>query len=227
MRPILLSLCLLVVTGCTPSFDVAVTGWSDGSDASAKPYCIVPASRGTAPSDLEYLEFAACVKRGLADRGYKEASRESAELIVTLSYGSGGPYTSTYYYADPPGEAPAGAIAVASTESHPMGGGGRAFHGRMATGIGTGTGFYNDYGVVTVYDKWLQVAAYDKAGGGQLGPQRWRVDAVSSGPTADLRQVVPYLVAGSYQYFGQDTTKQLVLTVSKKDERYKVVMVGQ
>jgi hypothetical protein len=199
-----LSLFLLaLVAGCTPYQHVVINSWSDGTDVSGKPYCLVP-GQDVVPGDLEFAKFAAYARRALDHRGYTETTPDKAQVTITLSYGVGGrsepySYTEPYYdsglpratFYDPQ------RYTVMGTEGYP--------------------------GILDSYIRFVKMAAYDRGVGGSPGPQRWRMDITSPGTGTDLRRVVPYMMAGACDYIGKDTSKRVRLTVYQKDPAYKLV----
>jgi hypothetical protein len=203
MRLTPLLVLLAILAGCTPYKHVVVNAWSDGTDVSKKPYCLVP-SQDIVPGDLEFSQFAAYARRVLDHHGYTETTPDKAELTITLSYGVGG-RSEPYFYAEPYYE---------SGTPRP-----RYVNPQQYSVMGT----EGSPGVLDNYIRFVKMAAYDKGVGASPGPQRWRMDVISPGTGTDLRLVVPYMMAGACDYIGQDTGRKVNLTIYQKDPRYKLV----
>lgn len=207
MRMACLLLLLAAIAGCTPCKHVAINAWSDGTDISRKPYCLVP-GQDVVPGDIEYSRYAAYAMTVLERSGYSEAPFDKAEVVVTLSYGVGGrvrPYSYTEpYYAD---------VNPRYMVSDPQ----------RYTVMGS-EGYP---GILDNYIRYIKLAAYEKRQQGATGHQHWRLDVTSPGSGTDLRVVMPYMMAGACNYVGKDTGKVVRLTIWKTDPRYKLVARSQ
>jgi len=73
----------------------------------------------------------------------------------------------------------------------------------------------------TYYDQWLVIKVF--AGEHDTIPRTekviWIGEAMIDLDTADLRQVVNYLLVAGFEYFGKDTGKQMVLKIPPDDPR--------
>ena len=65
----------------------------------------------------------------------------------------------------------------------------------------------------------IKVFAPDPGGAAQIEQVVWIGEAMSGTSVADLRHVVNYLLVASFQYFGQDTGKKLILKIPRDDPR--------
>jgi hypothetical protein len=238
-------LCLLCLCGCR-AYDVEVNAWTDGSNISSQPYCIVAAAADMVPSDLQFAQYAAWVKLGLAERGYTETSLEKAQTLIAMAYGMNGPYAASYvsamgatptvtgaagYSSANAGGATSVSASVAGDADDPPAGGATSagvsvahvnrMHGEPVFVGGYYGSYYNGY-TSSVFVRFLHLAAYDNVGG-HRGAQRWRVDITSSGTENDLRSIMPFLVAAAYNYIGTDTEHQLDMTITAKDPRYLLI----
>ena len=73
----------------------------------------------------------------------------------------------------------------------------------------------------TYYDQWLVIKVF--AGESDTTPRSekviWIGEAMIDSDTADLRQVVNYLLVAGFEYFGKDTGRQIVLKIPPDDPR--------
>ena len=54
----------------------------------------------------------------------------------------------------------------------------------------------------------------------------WRSDATSRGDSSDLRRVVDYLLVAAFGFFGEDTGKQVPVSLATSDERVRSLREG-
>jgi len=73
----------------------------------------------------------------------------------------------------------------------------------------------------TYYDQWLVMKVFPCKT--ETSPQNkqivWIGEAIIGTDAADLRRIVNYLLVGLFEYFGKDTSRQMVVRVSYEDPR--------
>lgn len=75
--------------------------------------------------------------------------------------------------------------------------------------------YYTRYIGLTLYERkrWLEAGEKDLA-----ETIAWRATTTSSGSSSDLRQVIDYLLVATFDYFGEDTGKQVHRSLKKDNE---------
>ena len=73
----------------------------------------------------------------------------------------------------------------------------------------------------TYHDQWLTIRLSDtgRENPAAKGKVVWVGEAVTTQYSGDLRQAVDYLLPPIFEYFGQDTKKQIPLTIDQSDPR--------
>lgn len=67
---------------------------------------------------------------------------------------------------------------------------------------------------LTVFDKYLRLSAFNRQ-----GEPLWRVSVKTGGPGDDFREFLPVLAAAAAPYIGQDSGRQVSLTLRADDPR--------
>jgi len=228
---ILALLVAIVLTGCVSNrvARVAVNGFSDTKYAGGHFYWLLSGKDDVAVDDLEFREYAAYLRRGLAQAGYSEsATPDQADLAIFFSYGIGDAKEQSYSYSMP---------IYGQT-----GGGTYNFSGTT----------YSDYGTATTYGTATQTPQYGVAGSEQFSGSTltylrylrvdvfvmktlqnekkkipvWRTDVMSRGRTDDLRIVFPVLVAAATPHFGKNTKRQVIIDISDGDKQVQQIKTG-
>lgn len=177
-----------------------------------KRYRIFPGSKNVDPSDLQYLEFAKYVGKILDQRGLVNASSfDDAEVAIFLSYGIGNPQTHQYSYSLPVW----GQTGVSSSNTV----GTISAYGNSGIYSGTTTytptygitGYTNQVRSYSSFTRFLLMDAYDLNVYKQTGKmaQVWKANVTSTGPSGDLRLVLPYMAVAVKNYIGRNTTRQV------------------
>jgi hypothetical protein len=222
---ILVLLVAVVLSGCV-SYRVAVNGFSDPKYAGGHSYWLLSGKDNVSVNDLEFREYAAYLRRGLAQAGYSEsATPDQADLAIFVSYGIGDAKEQSYSYSMP---------IYGQT-----GGGTYNFSGTT----------YSDYGTATTYGTATQTPQYGVVGAEQFSGSAltylrhlsvdvfdmkalqnekrkipvWRTDVMSRGRNDDLRSVFPILVAAATPHFGTNTKKQVIVVISAGDKRVQQI----
>lgn len=96
--------------------------------------------------------------------------------------------------------------------------------------IGFYDGYWGDYDfgyygyvpyIDTYYDQWLVMKVFAPKPGttNRTGQVIWIGEAMIGTDVADLRQVVNYLLVACFEYFGEDTGRQMALKIQPDDPR--------
>jgi hypothetical protein len=93
-------------------------------------------------------------------------------------------------------------------------------------GFGGYRRYYYGYGTYvpyaeTYHDQWLTIRLSDtgRQNPAVKGKVVWVGEAMTTRYSADLRQTISYLLLGIFERFGQDTKKQIALTIDQSDPR--------
>lgn len=217
----------VVLSGCVSHrYRIAVNGFSDPKYAGGHSYWLLSGKDGVSMNDLEFREYAAYLRRCLAQAGYSEsATLDQADLAIFVSYGIGDAKEQAYSYSMP---------VYGQT-----GGGTYNFSGTT----------YSDYGAATTYGTATQTPQYGVVGSEQFSGTTltylrylfvdvfdmkalrnekkkipvWRTDVMSRGRNDDLRGVFPVLVAAATPHFGKNTKKQVVVDISEGDKQVQQI----
>lgn len=177
---------------------------------------------------LEFREYAAYLRRGLAQAGYSEsATLDQADLAIFVSYGIGDAKEQAYSYSMPVyGQTGGGTYNFSGTTYSDYGG--------TATTYGTATqtpqygvvGSEQFSGTTLTYLRYLSVDVFDMKA---LRNEKnkipvWRMDVMSRGRSDDLRSAFPVLVAAATPHFGKNTKKQIVVDISGGDKQVQQII---
>lgn len=197
---VFLGVCLC---GCARTYRVNVQSFTSAPEPVKRKYVLAPADENVNPSDLEYQEYARQVEYILGQNGYIETGPDQANLAIFLGYGISGPQSNIEIYSRPAW----GHIGY----HHP--------HSYYRSGFGFG--YQTEIREYTTYTKHLTLTAWDyetyKKNKGER--QYWKVTAVSTGSSANLRQTFSALALAAGQYLGQNTgPDDVTIMVSEEDE---------
>lgn len=199
IAPAALFICL---SGCT-SYTVHVNGFSEVEKPLWEGAAIYVAKNEDSDNQIFDTEVKRKIEQMLRKKGYVPSAREDvADFKLAFELG-----------VDARKITGAGARYVpakAGIGSHP-----RYYYG----------GYYGTYApyVDTVYDVWLMMRIYDT---GRTEAARkdllvWVGEAVSPKYSVNIREAVDYLLVGTFEYFGENTKKRMVLELDENDERIK------
>ena len=80
--------------------------------------------------------------------------------------------------------------------------------------------YFTRHLALTVYER----QRWEEAGERDLAEVTvWRARAISRGPSADLRRIIDYLLVAAFEYFGEDTGRQVRETLRDGDQRAKTL----
>lgn len=197
---------LLCLPACAPLYQVKVDALSVKEPAARTTYVLSPLNPGVDPSDLQFREFAGYVATALSGKGLErieDAGR--ADLLVLLDYGVGDPDEQIYSYGVSPFWIPPGAY---------LSGGGDP------PAVYAMLGYPAPVGSYTTWRRWLALLAYVDENGTR-GPQAWRTVVASRGRAEDLRAIFPAMLAAAAPYIGENTSRQVSVSIRADDEAVK------
>ena len=184
-------------------------------------YIFMPTDKDVKSSDLRFMEYASYIERALAGKGYrKSANADEANIIIYVTYGVGEPKEHSYAYSVPlygiitspqPSGPHPGSPPGTPPASPPFGSYNPVY------GIIGSTTKYDSY---TTYFRYCKIEAFDlrllREGGTER--QLWSTIITSTGRTDDLRQAMPYLIAGAKDYIATDTGRKVEINVPEDDK---------
>jgi hypothetical protein len=187
-----------------------------------KRFVILPGTKDTDSSDLQFLEFSKHVEKVLGELGLNKAkSFADAEIAIFLSYGIGNPQIHQYSYNLPVW----GQTGVSSATTY----GNISSFG--STGIYSGTTTYTPtYGITgytshvnssTTFTRFMLIDAYDLESykNEQKMTQVWKTSVTSTGSSNDLRYIFPYMAVAMKKFVAINTGRQIEEDVLVDDLR--------
>ena len=196
--------CAAFFAGCAQPYRVEVTSTSSDAAMAKKDYALAAGTEDAQEEDVRFKEYAGYVHRTLQGKGFNQVERESAELIVLISYGIREPRT--HYY----------------TETHPAVS--RAMWRQSLYGPYRWEARIDSY---TSYTRYLIIAAYEagsfRESEGKELVEVWKTTAESTGASDDLRRVMPVMVAAACEYVGTETKKKVDITLREDDRKVKFI----
>lgn len=199
--------------GCAKQYNVDVNGIAAQPPIALQANCVIlPAAYQISSNDLMFQEFSVYVANALNKQGYNVVrGRSDAPTAILLGYGLG---------------EPAEKVNVNSYPTIGFGGyyGGWGHHG---WGWGFGPSIYFPLGYdVDSYTTWgshLYLAAYDLQLYKQTGKlvYAWQVIVNVCSTNNDIRAMVPVMVAAAEPYIGQNTGRQVTVTINADDPYLK------
>jgi hypothetical protein len=201
----------LLAAGCAPlTYQIQVNGYTNPEIATG----IFPGSsffvieNKDAQNPLLEREIKTKINKLLEGQGYRISPFEKADCYLLFSYGIGQPRTVTVVMPDYyPGE-------FGFYPYYPP--------GRYYSFLWPGFVTYVPY-TETIYDKWLLINVVEGKYYREKGQFRtlWVGDARSSGPSADLRTAINYLLLADFKEFGKNTGKAVKVEIEEQDLRIK------
>ena len=180
-------------------------------------YIFMPTDKDVKSSDLRFMEYVSYIERALAGKGYrKSANADEANIIIYVTYGVGEPREHSYTYSVPlygiiNGTKPSGPPPGSPPGSHPFGSYNPVY------GIIGSTTEYSSY---TTYFRYCKIEAFDLKLLRESGAEKqlWSTVITSTGRSDDLRQAMPYLIAGAKDYIATDTGRKVEINVPEDDK---------
>ncbi len=200
-------LTLFSLCGCARMYRVDVQSFTSAPEPIQRKYVLAPADESVNPSDLEYQEYARQVEYILGQNGYIQVPPEQAHLAIFLGYGVSGPQNNIEVYSRP---------AWGHIGYHPP------YYHRSAYVFG----YETQVRQYTTYTKHLVLSAWDyetyKKGEGER--QFWKVTAVSTSSSGNLRQAFSAMALAAGKYIGKNTgPEEVTITVSEEDEPLQTI----
>jgi len=199
-------LCLILLTipiyaaGCTPTFTVHVNGFSELDQPIRDKASIYVTVDPNSRNPIFDKEIKAKIEMLLKSHGYIPAPNvEQADYRLAFHVGLDSRRVTGY------------------TPVHrPFIG----FHDRYWGDYNFGYTRYVPY-FETLYDQWLVMKVFGtgRDDASEAGQVVWIGEVMTDTSIADLRRVVNYLLVAGFEYFGADTKRQMVLTISPDDPR--------
>lgn len=224
-----------LLVGCgrsgPPRFVVRVDALATPEAAEARRYVLRPGMEAVSERDLQFREYAEYLNRALQAEGFEQvASIKDADVVVFVAYEIGGPEEHTYSYSVPH----FGQTGVSSSRTY---GSVQSFGSGYGTYSATTTyqpeygitGYSSHIGTYTTFTRWLQVSAYRLSvkTEAEEPEEVWRLSAISTGSSGDLRRVFPILVTAAQPYLGKSTQKKAVdVALYESDEAVVAIREG-
>ncbi len=199
---VFLTIIAVLISGCatTALAPIGITMAVDSiaarnAPSKGKTYIIKSAMQNISDKDLEFQEVARYIENALSSKKYiRTDSKENADILIYLGYRMSAPQKSYHTYTN------SGAMAM------PIGG---IWFAKLPT---------TQTIEITTFITTLILEAYDlKDPNGIL--QLWKTTTKLGGCSADLRAVLPSMVAASSDYFGTNTGKQISVTIQQDDPK--------
>lgn len=220
LRPVLAAAALLL-GGCATTHRVRVDALAHPDLAPAKrTYAFASTGKaGQQPGDLRYGEVLRQVETALAERGFRAAAADVADLNIFVDCGVGDPVTRAYTFTTPIYAEMGGRYTTRTRETKDADGKTRSTveqvyvpgdYVRVGTDVSTNS--------VTTYRKHLRLSARLREPGvkPEAGREVWTITAVSDDQEGDLRAVLPLLTAAIKPYLATDTGKAIVVELDAK-----------
>jgi len=220
LLPILIILGLVI--SCSTRYHVKVSSIHHPTNTAKKRVILLPLDQDITPNDLQFQEFAGCVKKALTKHGYMVVdSFDDAETAIFLYYGIGEPQRQTVSIKIPKyGQT---GIKLSTTTGTISSIGDTSYiHGK--------TTYEPEYGITgtetvnlnyVTYFRYIIITAYDIKHFIETEEllQLWSTEITSTGRSDDLREVFPVMIAASLPYIGKDTGKQIDIKLTENDDR--------
>ncbi|MCG8525940.1 MAG: hypothetical protein MI748_06155 [Opitutales bacterium] len=171
--------------------------------------------------DLRFREAARYVATALEGKGYRQTQQVgNADLLVELTFYTDEPrevldvrhYPETYYR---PGFAYSIQVPVYNSAGVVIG-----YRSRiMREPSRSYTHWQEQLESVTVYDKVMEISAYDNRPNAPTKDleEMWSIVITNSDTSQDIRSYLPYMVAAAIPYIGEDTGSQIVVSITPDD----------
>jgi hypothetical protein len=215
----LLSVLLISLLGCAggPSsqrYQVSVNSFAAPSSETKSRFFILPGLAGVKVSDLEFVEYAGVLTRALEQRGFVAATNlNEADVALFYSYSIGAPEQNQYSYSVPT----FGQTGVSSSSTY-----GTIRSSGYGSATYTGNTYYTPtYGVTgqntyqgsyVTFTRYIRVDAVDVLAYQQNKEikQIWTTSMASIGSSADLRSVLPVMIAAGIPHFARSSGKMVM-----------------
>ncbi len=184
----------LLLCGCSTPCRVRADAIADPAAPPHRTFVVVPGQEDVSERDLHFKEYSGIVRKALEMRDYEAAGEiAAADFAVLLSYGMSRPHTTTHVSSNPIYDKDGDIVGSdVTTEEH------------------------------TTYYRFVEIESVDAGAYRESGEIRpyWKTTAVSEGASGDMREVFPYLVAASVDYFATDTHGEVTVDVKPESPTY-------
>ena len=218
---VFLAALVLLLSGCTQRYAFKIDAIADGQVAGGNSFYLVSGNPDMKENDLRFREGAQYVATALEGKGYTHARDiATADMLIEVSFSVGEPkdvvnvnrYPETYWS---PGMAFSVSVPVYDSSGLIV-----AYRSRMVYRPPRSYTYWEDHiDTSTVFRKELTLTAYDNRLGASVKDpkQLWSVTVSNIDYSENLRAYLPYLVAASLPYIGEDTGSQVFMYLDKDD----------
>ncbi|MHC4712574.1 MAG: hypothetical protein ACYTAN_04790 [Planctomycetota bacterium] len=184
----------LLLCGCSTPCRVRVDAIADPAAPPHRTFVVLPGQEDVTARDLHFKEYSGIVQRALEMRDYEPAGEaEAADFAVLLRYGMSRPHTTTHVSSSPIYDKDGDIVGSDVTTDE------RTTYYRFVEIESVDAGAYRASGEITPF---------------------WKTTAISEGASGDMREIFPYLVAASVDYFATDTRGQVTVEVTRDNPAY-------
>ncbi len=198
-----------IASGCATT-QVRVSGYLDRRvERTISPHESIYVMENQDPANRLFdREMALKIEALIETHGYTLAPREEADLILSYSYGTSGPHVFT-------DDAP-----IFSSDTTAV-----AARGYSYGGWGAGMTVTHVPHTRTLYRKWLLIEVVEGPAWREREEREtvWVGEALSTDASPDMRDRINYMLVAVFEHFGEDTTRQVVMSFSPDDERVRAV----
>jgi hypothetical protein len=207
-------LAALLFLGCTAvsTYVIRIRATSTRALPVGLKYVLLPGNKG-GYADQEFEEYAGYVRKVLTELLYTEAETpDSADNIILLSYGLGTPSINADPLVRPALYETSKATKIISAVAYGLdSAGGRSDSGLAPLIIP----------VAHPRTRFFSLEAMDAKTSEKV--TLWKVVAISRGYSADLRKVVPAMLAACKPFIGRTSTREEVVQMREDDEQVRVI----
>ncbi len=213
------------LTACgTQTVKVSIDSTVGEQQVPGKRYVWLSGMAETSPADLHFREFSRYFQTILQQHGYRKSTDGKAPIAIYFSYGVS-PGRTTQYTTTTPIYDWVGGDTIVYTETSKDEKGETTSTTRTITtpirqrliGMSVGTGQY------TVFTRFVTLTAKRYRRGKKPGemPTLWQTRITSTGPSSDLRALMPVMAAAAAPYIAADTGEVRVVKIKRDDPRVK------
>lgn len=212
---------LLGLSSCTPSYHFKVDAISGGEISQGKSFVLISGDSNLKESDLRFRETATLVQTGLEGKGmHKAKDIASADLLIELTFGVGEPrevmevrsYPETHWH---PGFSYAIRVPIYDKNGAII-----SVQNRIVREPPRSYTYWDErVDSATVFEKYLEIAAYDnRLGSAVKDPEQlWSIVITNADYSDDIRGYLPYMIAAALPYIGKDTGSQIFVSLKQDD----------
>lgn len=215
MKKLFLLLTLLL-PACAAQHDVEIDGFSSPHFQSNLVHAIMPTSEAQ-KGDLQFAEASLQASRAISAAGISlNNDTKQPDIAIFLDYGISNPQKSTSIVSNPV----YGQTGVVSSY-----GAGMTTY-RPTYGV---IGYNSEAVTTTSYTRSLALTAVDyrKYQINKSLEQVWKISVTSTGPSSDLRTMIPIMLDAAVPYIGKSTGRQVSVTISEDDPSIAFIRSGQ